>query len=143
MDILVAFDGSDGALRAVHAVINLAVAGKPRVHLLHVRDPLQIKDAVIVRDLPDVFEQIQQTHLDAGMNALRTASAVLEAAQIPSSPHVVIGDAAQTIVQTANEYRCDMIAMGTRGLGGLRGLLLGSVATKVIQLAEVPVMLVK
>jgi nucleotide-binding universal stress UspA family protein len=47
------------------------------------------------------------------------------------------------IAQYAKEKGCDQIVMGTRGLGTVQGLLLGSVATKVIHLANVPVMLVK
>jgi nucleotide-binding universal stress UspA family protein len=43
----------------------------------------------------------------------------------------------------AEEQRVDGIVMGTRGLGPVKGLVLGSVANKVIHLAEVPVTLVK
>jgi nucleotide-binding universal stress UspA family protein len=141
--ILVAFDGSESALRAVRHVATLNDLVKPHVHLLHARDPLHLKDAVLVKDLPKVIEQIQQAHLDSGMEALRPASAILKDAGVACDPHVVIGDAAQTIVDTAAKQGCDLIVMGTRGLGTLQSLVLGSVANKVVYLAGVPVMLVK
>ena len=50
---------------------------------------------------------------------------------------------AETIDRIARETMADQIVMGTRGLGRLRGLLLGSVATPVVHLADIPVTLVK
>jgi nucleotide-binding universal stress UspA family protein len=53
------------------------------------------------------------------------------------------GDPADVIASFARRTRCREIVMGTRGLGRISGLMLGSVATKVIHLATVPVTLVK
>jgi nucleotide-binding universal stress UspA family protein len=53
------------------------------------------------------------------------------------------GPVADTINRVAHQTRADQIVMGTRGLGRLRGLILGSVATQVVHLADVPVTLVK
>jgi nucleotide-binding universal stress UspA family protein len=50
---------------------------------------------------------------------------------------------APTLVKHAASKGCDMIYMGTRGLTATSGLLLGSVATRVLHLARVPVVLVK
>lgn len=47
------------------------------------------------------------------------------------------------IVRFANEKQCDQIVMGPRGAGGIQGLLLGSVTSKVMQLAKTPVLLIK
>ena len=141
--ILVAFDGSESALRAVRHLATLTELVKPHVHLLHARDPLHLKDVVLVKDSPKVIEQIRQAHLESGMEALRPASAILKGAGLACDPHVVIGDAAQTIVDIAAKQDCDLIVMGTRGLGTLQSLALGSVANKVVHLAGVPVMLVK
>ena len=54
-----------------------------------------------------------------------------------------VGDAAETITTYADQKKCDAIFMGTRGLGRVAGLLLGSVATKVLHLTKVPVTLTK
>jgi nucleotide-binding universal stress UspA family protein len=48
------------------------------------------------------------------------------------------GDPASTIVAVAKKRKAGLIAMGRRGLGGVKGLLLGSVSHKVTQLAECP-----
>ena len=53
------------------------------------------------------------------------------------------GAPAATIDQVAREENVEYIIMGTRGLGSIRGLLVGSVATQVLQLVDVPVTLVK
>jgi nucleotide-binding universal stress UspA family protein len=47
------------------------------------------------------------------------------------------------IADYARDEGCALIVMGTRGLGSIANMLLGSVATKVIHLAEVPVLLIK
>jgi nucleotide-binding universal stress UspA family protein len=56
--------------------------------------------------------------------------------------HVAVGNHAEAIVAYAREKKCDQILMGTRGLGGLSNLLLGSVATRVLHLTDVPVTLI-
>jgi nucleotide-binding universal stress UspA family protein len=56
---------------------------------------------------------------------------------------VLVGHIGQTIARRADELGCDGIVMGTSGRGALGNLLLGSVATKVIHHAKVPVTLVK
>jgi nucleotide-binding universal stress UspA family protein len=65
------------------------------------------------------------------------------ARQTPCETRAEYGPIAETIARVARETRADQIIMGTRGLGRVRGLFLGSVATQVIQLADIPVTLVK
>jgi nucleotide-binding universal stress UspA family protein len=52
-------------------------------------------------------------------------------------------ETAEAIAQAAHDGGVGHIVMGTRGLGSIQGLLLGSVAMKVIHLAEVPITLLK
>jgi nucleotide-binding universal stress UspA family protein len=54
-----------------------------------------------------------------------------------------MGLPAQEIVRAATEVHADLIVMGTRGMSSLGGLLLGSVAQRVVHLAAVPVLLAK
>lgn len=67
----------------------------------------------------------------------------LAAAGVPHKAKVVIGDAPHEIVEYAKAYHCDGIVMGTRGLGNVATLVLGSVAHKVLHLTHIPVTLVK
>lgn len=57
--------------------------------------------------------------------------------------HIGVGEIAATIVSYARDKRCQQIVMGSRGGGGFSGVLLGSTAIRVVQLADVPVLLVK
>jgi nucleotide-binding universal stress UspA family protein len=79
----------------------------------------------------------------AGEQALQAARAVLNAAGASSKTKVAIGEVAPSIAQYAAEQACNEIVMGTRGMGSVAGMVLGSVATKVIHLVDVPVTLVK
>jgi nucleotide-binding universal stress UspA family protein len=56
---------------------------------------------------------------------------------------VLEGDPAELITERAAQLGCHSIVTGTRGLGRIGALLLGSVAQKVVQLASMPVTLVK
>ena len=53
------------------------------------------------------------------------------------------GEVATTIARMTQAQGCDQVVMGSHGRGVLEGLLLGSVATKVLHLVNVPVTLVK
>lgn len=57
--------------------------------------------------------------------------------------HVKSGNIARSILEVADEQQSDMIIMGSRGLGLLKGVLIGSVSQKVIEEAKIPVMVVK
>jgi nucleotide-binding universal stress UspA family protein len=53
------------------------------------------------------------------------------------------GDPADVIARRAQELGCDAIVMGSRGMGRIANLVIGSVATKVVHLTALPVTLVK
>ncbi|MCK7499808.1 MAG: universal stress protein [Comamonadaceae bacterium] len=71
------------------------------------------------------------------------AREVLDAAGVPCEEHLLVGEPAEIIAQVAAQEGVEGIVMGTRGMGLVKSLMLGSVATKVIHLVEVPVTLVK
>lgn len=81
--------------------------------------------------------------LEAGEKAMRPALTLLERAGVPFKSYSRTGAPADVILKFARERHCGAIVMGTRGMGALAGLVLGSVAMKVIQLAPIPVTLVK
>ena len=71
------------------------------------------------------------------------ARKVLDDAGRPYRTHVLLGEPATDIVRVARSEGVDLIVMGTRGMGALGNLVLGSTATKVVHLADTPVTLVK
>lgn len=142
LKLLVPVDGSEHSNRTItHLLENMNwYKDGAEVHLLNVQRPMpygQRVSSVIGHD------KINQYHHDEGMAALKTAMHKLDAANVKYHHHIGVGDEAETIVKYAREKGCDQIFMGTRGMGSVSNLLLGSVATKVIHLAEVPVVLVK
>ena len=86
---------------------------------------------------------VDEFHKEAGDTALAGAKQKLTDAGMPYSAHILLGEAAPTIVEFANDKSCSKIIMGARGLGSVVGLFMGSVATKVLHLSPVPVLLVK
>jgi nucleotide-binding universal stress UspA family protein len=88
-------------------------------------------------------EEIRRQQLQHGRRLLKRAEALLGRARFPYASHVLIGDVADKITRFAQRHRCDKIIMGTRGMGTVGNLLLGSIATKVIHLTRLPVTLVK
>ena len=143
MRILVPVDGSQAALRAVKhaaALAVLAVHGKREVHLLNVQPILPMYGMVrAYMRLP----QYRAARATLARQALVGAERLLKRAKIAHKTHVMYGEAGETIADAARALKCRMVVMGTRGQGAVGNLLLGSVATKVIHLAKVPVTLVK
>jgi len=75
--------------------------------------------------------------------ALQPAIKLLKRERVAHRAHVMYGEPGATVADAARRLKCRAIVMGTRGQGAVGNLLLGSVATKVIHLAKVPVTLVK
>ncbi len=140
LKVLLAVDGSACSLRAVaHAIKRTAtVKSEYQIHLINVQHPLHGS----VNSFLDAA-QIKQYHQEEGMNALAPARDMLDKAGVPCESHLFVGEPAEVITHYAKEQGCDEIVIGTRGLSGIVSLLIGSVAIKVIHLAEVPVVLVK
>lgn len=140
---LIAFDGSENAMRAIDEIVDTMDASKLHVHLLIVCEPVQINEVVFNEDpLLDMLS-IKKAREEAGLALLTSAKARLESAGIPFDAHVRTGNPAEVITDFSREYHCDLIVMGTRGMGTIKNLLLGSVANKVIHLTEKPLLLVK
>lgn len=78
-----------------------------------------------------------------GLALLDRAKAHLAAAGVEAEPLLEAGDPAEAILRTAEAGSADLIVLGSRGLGPLKGLLLGSVSAKVSQLAPNSCLLVK
>ena len=137
MKILLAVDGSKPSLDAVDLLIQHAgeFRSKPDVELITVH--LAVPRVRVSKQLVEKYYQ------DEGEANLRPAKKKLDAAGIAYKASILIGPIAETIVKRANSSRCDLICMGSRGMGALGKALLGSTATKVLQLASQPLLIVK
>jgi nucleotide-binding universal stress UspA family protein len=86
---------------------------------------------------------LQEAASRAAAQALKDAIGKSEGANVAFKALARTGETAEAIAHVAREEEVEHIVMGTRGLGGIQGLLLGSVATQVIHLAKVPITLIK
>ncbi len=137
--ILVPTDFSPPAERAVRLAAAMAAAADGEVHLLHVRmllaDPHL--DEVHRRRLEELLEATdREVH--------RTLEGLGAAADVPVRTHVVRGlTVDEAVLEAVDTHGCDLVVMGTHGHRGLRRLLLGSVAERVVHAARVPVVAVR
>ena len=141
MKILLPFDGSECALRAVDHMISHSAWFRdlPEIHLLHVHAPIPIGrvQAHVGK------ETLHAYYLEESQASLLEAQQKLDAAGCAHTTHIHVGQPAEVIAKLAAEQGCDLIVMGTHGRGGIAGLVTGSVANRVLHLASCPVLLVK
>ena len=138
MKILVAVDGSKPSLKAVQLLIRHCDWYRefPRVELVTVHLPVPR-----VAKFPK--GQLERYYGEEGQAMLAPAKRKLDAAGVRYTAHVLVGPVAEAIVKHAKDKRCDLIYIGTRGMSELGKALVGSTATKVLHISDVPVLLVK
>ncbi len=142
MKILLAVDGSKNAIDATVSLIKHTdwFREKPAVRLLTVHLPVPKvggMGAVVSH------EMVQRYYDEEGRKMLADAEVLLKNAGITFSSGVLVGDIAALICAEAEKEKCDMIWMGTRGMSAAANVFMGSVATKVLHAAKMPVTLVK
>ncbi|HYR34392.1 MAG TPA: universal stress protein [Burkholderiales bacterium] len=136
MKILLGVDGSAHSLDAVKCLVDHAdwYREKPQVELVTVHRP--------VPRLPGMGAavgkaQIERYYQEEGEQALAEAKKLLERAGVPYETRVLVGDPADEIAKQAKKAACDVIYVGTPAKW------IGSTANKVMNISEVPVLLVK
>ncbi len=145
--VLIATDGSehaDEAARFLRGLVNPQAL--ERLTVLAVVRPLETEpfslesEGVLSREGWDALNETVQ-------RAAREAAARVAAALRDLAPHldtyVRSGSPADEIVQTAREVGADLIVLGSRGLGTVRSVLLGSVSDRVLHHAHCPVLVVR
>lgn len=138
--LLVAYDDSSLSRKALHLALQLLQENQASsLHVLHV---YQFPNIVI-------GEALIPSSASEDLKYYKLAEQVLDKAreQASSHPSAIFelrqGDATQEIIAYADEQNCDLILVGSRGLGSLKELILGSVSHHVVQHASVPVLIVK
>ena len=129
--ILLAVDGSEHSERATAAAADLATKSTGTVYVLHVHEaglvaPVETNtEAKVIVD--QAMKQLEADGVQVTGDAVSARS----------------GSIAPTIIEAARSLGSDLIVMGTRGLSDFSGLLVGSIAHKVIQHADCPVLVVR
>jgi nucleotide-binding universal stress UspA family protein len=132
--IIWATDGSSGAEQALPYAKGLAQADGARLVVVHVNEfgagrapgPVNVKEDEVQAAIGKQVEKLKQEGLDA---TLQMAD-------------VMAGGAAHVIAEIATDKGADLIVAGTRGLGPVSRLLVGSVTHRLVQIAHCPVLVV-
>lgn len=141
MKILVAIDGSENALRALDHSIDLAgrLDEKSELVLINVHDDAALHSASRALGSNAVKDYLSDLSKEQLAGALTKA----EASGVPFEKVIATGPISATIVNEAETRQVELIVLGTKGRGGLRDWLIGSVAQRVSASGPVPVLLVK
>ncbi len=136
--ILLAVDGSDHALHAAKMAGDLA-------------RNMQSESLRIVVAFSHIPAYLGEPNMQEAIDArLKEADKILQAAldavgKIPGEIHteLIEGSPAEAIINVAMTRNSDLIIMGSRGLGTLQGLLLGSTSQNVVSHAPCPVLIIR
>jgi universal stress protein A len=144
--ILVPTDFSSGSKRALELAVEMAQAFGASVHVIHIWEPSPYvsPDALVWlnSEQKSFWEHVKATC------EMRLASVVAEATnEVENAPtiswEVVAGYTTESILAVASSGSCQLIVMGTHGRRGLKHVMLGSVAERVVRACPCPVMTVR
>jgi len=137
MKVLVATDGSEQAMKAVHRALDLAEKQGAEVTIMAV--------AYYIKDYFDDMPPNVQDKLEAeAATALKKAKALFDAKGIPANTELQAGQVpANNIIRFAEDGKFDRIIVGSSGIHGLERVLMGSTAAKVVAHAPCEVTVVR
>jgi nucleotide-binding universal stress UspA family protein len=140
--ILLATDGSEEAELAALRAVELADATDSELHVVHVGVvPIFLKSYPgTLGYYGKLHEQIEEVSREL---LRKQSSRVQVAGGTVAGAHLRMGQVDLEIVALAEELGADLIVMGSRGLGGVRRALMGSVSDSVVRHAHCPVLVVR
>ncbi len=135
--IILALDGSENSIKALDFAIGMAESYGAEIIAVHAyshTSDLRAKEG---------YEKRVAQRKSAGQKILDDARLRFDESRITVEENLLEGPAAEAILSVAKTRGADLIIMGTRGMGSLEGLLLGSVSTRVTHDAPCTVMVVR
>jgi nucleotide-binding universal stress UspA family protein len=136
--ILIPIDGSEASMRALDYVVRRKRRGEAvQAFILNVQMAISPRGGLVTRSMiRDYQDQMSEEILEKP--EIRAKVRYLQA-----DTYMEVGEPSAAILKFARRIKCDEIVIGNRGLGGLKGMLMGSIAYKVIQGSAVPVIVVR
>ncbi len=136
--ILLAVDGSEHSLRAAETV-------KELIHYMNVRE---LRIVIAYEPIPSYLgepnlQNAIEARLKEANEILATAQKAVGETQLEIHTELIEGSPAEAIIEVASTRKSSLIVMGSRGLGRIAGMLLGSTSQKVVSLAPCPVLIVR
>jgi nucleotide-binding universal stress UspA family protein len=154
--ILLATDGSKDALLANETAVDIANSTNSELHVLTVGRGTGYLDRQLLpgseggsgyaaRDYRSHYEEVLEKHKQEAQRILDKQVRMIEEAEGSIiEAHIRVGDRRdQEILRLAEEIGTGLIVMGSRGLGGVRRALMGSVSDSVVRHAHCPVLIVR
>jgi nucleotide-binding universal stress UspA family protein len=136
--ILVPIDGSESSLNALKGALSWEKDPyKLKLHIINVQPQLMstnVRRYITEEALNDYYRIEAETAL---------SKARLLLSDVSYEEAIAIGPIAESISEYVKKHHIEHLMMGTRGLGSVKGILLGSIATKVLTLVDIPVTLYK
>ncbi|MCU0968446.1 MAG: universal stress protein [Rubrivivax sp.] len=140
MKILLPVDGSEPALAAVRHALALRAAGlRAEFVLANVQEPPSLYEVAVTHDA----DRLQELRAGAGADLLAPAEALLDAAGASYESEVAGGEPANVLVELLENYGCEAVVMGARGMGDPEAGGIGSVAEALLAHSPVPVTVVR
>ena len=146
--ILVAIDGSDISLGAAMAAIQIAEKYSAELVILYVIDSRIRYESVGEVTFPKFLGSLKQVvdmAMEKGQNLVDEVKQKANGKSINIKTEVVlgVGSVVKEIVEYAEKHKIDLIVVGTRGMSGIKKVLLGSTASGVVTYSHCPVMIIK
>ncbi len=135
--ILVALDGSAHSYHALAVAQDLALKYATQLVVVHAFGPVPVDFG------EPVWNQYEARAIAEGERIIAEVKQRLASVPLDAITELIEGPAANAILNVAEVRQCDLIVVGSRGLGSFEGLLLGSVSDRVMHHARVPVLVVK
>lgn len=138
--VVVAFDGSVQAWKALEYAVKLVEteqAGKLSVIHVYSLPYVAVADAMVTASAPvqkELYDKSEALLAEAGRKIAHLPFAHVE---------LLEGSPAQSILNYAEQNDCSLIVIGSRGLGGIREFMMGSVSHNVVQHSSIPVLITK
>jgi len=137
--ILIPTDGSEHSIHAAEYGISIAKTHEAQITVVYVLDEVVIDRFTKVTDREDVERELKAD----GQRYINYVLGLAEKAGVKSTSLIAKGRPFEQIVHLANGLDMDLIVLGTYGRRGPERILLGSVAERVIEYANCPVLVVK
>lgn len=139
-NLLVAVDFSQDSEEALELALELARPLEAKIHLIHAYEiPTAAATAYGVMLPEGLWERVRDA-VDRRLSGLLER---VREAGFSGESHLVEGEPVAAIEETAKAIPADLVVMGTRGLSGLKHVVLGSVAERTVRTAPCPVLTVK
>ncbi len=139
-NILVAFDGSEQSRKALTRAIHIAEhSPDTKLTVIHVYETPQY---IIGESVITATARLETKYYEQSTKIVEEAEQKIAHLQHASAA-LLQGNTTKVILDQANELKSDVIIMGSRGIGGFKELILGSVSNNIVQYSKIPVLIIK